>query len=208
LFALAIIPAAALAVVADRRAMRQAGGVPPEAPLESTEYGLVPAGEGWFVVNAGEARWRERTGTGALCDFEGEHQFAQLGINVRVVEPGEPITVYHWEADQEDFLVLRGEALLLIAGEERPLRAWDFVHCPAGVAHAIVGAGDGPCLLVAVGARDRSTGPDWGAYLVDDAALRHGCGVEVQTDDPSVAYARWPAWQSRRCGEGWLPDWG
>jgi uncharacterized cupin superfamily protein len=180
--------------------------VVPQAPLESSEHGLVPDGPGWFVVNAGEARWRERAGTGAVCDFEGDQPFEQLGINLRVVMPGEPTTVYHWEADQEDFLVLRGEGVLVIDGQERRLAPWDFVHCPAGVAHAIVGAGVGPCLLLAVGARDRSTGPDWGAYVVDAVALRHGCGVEVQTRDPRAAYARWPAWQSRRPGGDWLPD--
>ena len=72
--------------------------------------------------------------------------------------------MYHWEADQEDFLVLSGEALLIVEGDERPLRQWDLVHCPAGTKHVIVGAGDGPCLVLAVGARDRSTGPDWGAF--------------------------------------------
>ena len=207
LFALAIIATAGAAGVADRGAVRQAGGVIPQAPLRSGEHGVAPAGEGWFVLNAGEARWRERSGTGAVCDFEGEQPFAQLGVNLRVVAPGEPTTVYHWEADQEDFLVLAGEALLVIDGEERALRQWDFVHCPAGVAHAIIGAGAGPCLLLAVGARDRSSGPDWGAYVVDETALRHGCGVERQTSDPRVAYAAFGRRRPRRCGEGWLPDW-
>ena len=92
--------------------------------------------------------------------------------------------MYHWEADQEDFLVLAGEALLIVEGEERPLRQWDFVHCPAGTNHTIVGAGDASCLVLAVGARDRSTGPDWGGYTVDEAAIRHGAGVE-QGDDRS-----------------------
>src|SRR5262249_11889892 len=82
------------------------------------------------------------------------------------------------EADQEDFLVLAGEALLIIEGEERTLRQWDFVHCPPGTSHTIVGAGTSQCLVLAVGARDRSTGPDWGAYVVDETALRHGAGAE------------------------------
>ena len=49
---------------------------------------------------------------------------------------------------QQDFFVLKGEALLLVAGEERPLQAWDFFHCPAGTEHvtsaqatALVGPG-------------------------------------------------------------------
>jgi hypothetical protein len=43
------------------------------AQLVETERGLVPEGDGWFVLNAREAEWWElRTGGGALCDFEGE----------------------------------------------------------------------------------------------------------------------------------------
>ena len=134
----------------------------PEAPLEQTEHGLVPGGEGWYVLNAREAPWRSAQGRGAVSDFEGEHEFPQVGINIFVLEPGDPMSMYHWEADQEDFLVLAGEALLIVEGEERPLRQWDFVHCPPETNHVVVGAGEGPCVVLAVGARDRSTGPDWG----------------------------------------------
>ena len=96
--------------------------------------------------------------------------------------------MYHWEADQEDFLVLAGEALLIAEGDERPLRQWDFVHCPPGTKHVIVGAGDAPCAVVlAVGARASPRvrrGPDWGGYTVDRrAALRHGAGVEQETTE-------------------------
>src|SRR5215218_7529447 len=127
----------------------------PEAPLERTENGLVPAGEGWFVLNAREAQWHHAEGRSAVCDFEGEPEFPQLGINVSVLRPGEFMAMYHHEAVQEDFLVLAGEALLLVEGQERPLRQWDFVHCPPGTGHTIVGAGDGPCVVLAVGVRDR-----------------------------------------------------
>jgi uncharacterized cupin superfamily protein len=113
----------------------------------------------------------------------------QLGINLTRLEPDEPIAMYHWEADQEDFLVLVGEALLVIEGEGHRLREWDFVHCPPGTRHTIVGAGETPCLVLAVGARDRSRGPDWGEYTVDEAALRHGAGVERETTQASEAYA-------------------
>jgi len=102
--------------------------------------------------------------------------------------------------------VLAGEALVIVEGEERALRPWDFVHCPAGTKHVIVGAGDGPCIVVAVGARVRSTGPDWGGYVVDEAALRHGAGVEQETTDPNEAYARFPHREPTRYREGWLPD--
>jgi len=177
-----------------------------ESRLESTEHGLVPNGDGWFVVNAREAPWRYAQGRGAICLFEGEPEFPQVGINLEVLAPGETMAMYHWEADQEDFLVLAGEALVIVEGEERALRPWDFVHCPAGTKHVIVGAGDGPCIVVAVGARVRSTGPDWGGYVVDEAALRHGAGVEQETTDPNEAYARFPHREPTRYREGWLPD--
>jgi uncharacterized cupin superfamily protein len=116
------------------------------------------------------------------------------------------MSMYHWEADQEDFLVLAGEALLIIEGEERPLRQWDFVHCPAGTKHTILGAGDASCLVLAIGARDRSTGPDWGGYTVDEAALRHGAGVVHDTTDADQAYARFPTRAPSQYREGWLPE--
>jgi uncharacterized cupin superfamily protein len=114
--------------------------------------------------------------------------------------------MYHWEADQEDFLVLAGEALAIVEGEKRTLEQWDFLHCPAGTKHTIVGAGDAPCVVLAVGARDRSTGRDWGAYTVDEAALRHGAGVEHETTDAEEAYARFPKGKLTRYREGWLPE--
>jgi uncharacterized cupin superfamily protein len=182
-----------------------------EAKLAETDAGLVPASEGWFVVNAREARWIRRDGRGhnvpltGWTDEEAEAYFPQLGFAIVVLGPGEPIGMYHWEADQEDFLVVSGEALLLVEGEERPLRQWDFVHCPPGAEHMIVGAGDGPCVVVAVGAREHQTGA-WGAYTVDETALRHGVGVEEETDDAGVAYARFPAAQPTRYPKGLLPD--
>ena len=178
----------------------------PEAPLESTKDGLVPAGDGWFVLNARDARWRLSEGRGAYCVFEGEPEFSQVGVHLVTLEPGEPMAMYHWEADQEDFLVVSGEALLIAEGEERPLRQWDFVHCPPETKHVIVGAGEGPCLVVAVGARDRSTGPDWGGYSVEEAAIRHGAGVERETADPKEAYARFSPRRPTSYLEGWLPD--
>src|SRR5205085_2460897 len=127
-------------------------------------------------------------------------------INLTRLDPGEPMAMYHREADQEDFLVLAGEALLIVEGEERPLRKWDFVHCPPGTNHVIVGAGDGPCLVLAVGARDRSTGADWGSYTVDATALRHNAGVEQETTKPTEAYARFPDGGLTGYRDGWLPD--
>ena len=180
-----------------------------ESPLESTEHGLVPTGKGWFVLNACEAPWYERDGRGFYCEFEGfeEHapDFSQLGINLTVLRPGEALAVYHWEADQEDFLIVAGEALLIVEGEERPLRQWDLAHCPPGTEHTIVGAGGTPCVIVAVGARDRSTGPRWGAYTVAEAAIRRNVGVEQETTDPAQAYARFGASGRTRYRDGLLP---
>jgi uncharacterized cupin superfamily protein len=182
----------------------------PESRLESTEHGLVPMGDGWFVLNAREARWYHGSGRTSICEFEGafegEQDFLQFGINLSVLRPGEPMSMYHWEADQEDFLVLAGEALLIVEGEERLLRQWDFVHCPPETKHVIVGAGDTPCVVLAVGARGSSTGPDWGGYTVDEAALRHDAGVEQETTDQHQAYARFTKRELTRYQEGWLPD--
>ncbi len=177
-----------------------------ESRLEQTETGLVPVEDGWFVLNATAARWVDREGgAGRALSFEGRTDFPQVGINLFVLAPGEPIGMYHWEADQEDFLVLSGEALLLVEGEERPLRRWDFVHCPAGTKHIVVGAGDGPCAVLAVGAREHQAGDDWGGYTVDEVALRHGAGVEQETTQGEQAYAGLPPRRPTRYREGWLP---
>src|SRR3954466_9168520 len=121
----------------------------PEARLQRTNEGSVPAGDGWFVLNAADARWLGGD-FGSFTRFEGEQRFSRLGINIGVMQPGEPASMYHAEDEQEDFLVLAGEALLLIEGEERRLRQWDLVHCPAWTEHVFIGAGDGPCAILAV----------------------------------------------------------
>jgi uncharacterized cupin superfamily protein len=141
----------------------------------------------WFVRNARDAGWKENE-LGATCEFEedGVH-FEELGINLTSLRPGQPMTMYHREAYQEAFLILRGECLLIVEGQEVPLRQWDFFHCPRDVAHAIVGAGDGPSLVLATGSR---VGPDVILYPVDDVALAHGAGVETETPLPKEAYAR------------------
>src|SRR5262249_39627691 len=131
----------------------------PEAKLQQTEHGLVPQGDGWFVIGMRDAEWRHADGRGAVCvaldDFEGWRRPVQFRLHAFVLEPGEPMAVYHWEADQENFLVVSGQAVLVVEGEERRLRAWDFVHCPPHTKHVIVGAGDGPCVVIAVGSRER-----------------------------------------------------
>jgi uncharacterized cupin superfamily protein len=175
-----------------------------EAPLDPTETGLVPRGDGWFVLNAQEARWLHAEGRGARLTFEGDAAFAQVGVSLFVLEPGEPIGMYHWEADQEDFLVLSGDALLIVEGEERPLRQWDFVHCPPHTKHIIVGAGDKPSVVLAVGAREHQGTEGWGGYTVDEVALRHGAGVERETTDVKAAYAHVPGRTPTGYRERWL----
>jgi uncharacterized cupin superfamily protein len=178
----------------------------PEAQLNATEHGVVPESDGWFVLNARDARWRYADGRGAYSVLEGEQEFPQLGIHLVALGPGEPMAMYHWEADQENFLVLSGKALLIVEGEERPLRQWDFVHCPAGTNHVIVGAGNTTCLVVAVGARILTREPDWGGYPVDETALCHGAGVDEETTEPEQAYAGLTRRQPTAYREGWLPD--
>jgi uncharacterized cupin superfamily protein len=174
----------------------------PEAPLRRTTYGLVPDGDGWFVLNACETRWRDYGPLGAACDFEGKRPFKQLGINLNVLNPGEPMSMYHRENHQEGFLVLAGECLLIVEGEERPLKAWDFFHSPGGTAHVIVGAGDGPAVVLAVGARGGRKGI---VYLAEPAALAHDAGVKEETMKSAEAYAGFPHSARSLYREGWLP---
>jgi len=122
-------------------------------------------------------------------------RFADLGISLRAVEPGQPNGFYHAEGNQEDFLGVAGACVLVVAGEERRLGTWDFVHCPAGTEHAFVGAGDGPCVIFMAGARTRGRGV---VYPVSEAARRHGAGVETETTSPAEAYAEYPRWQRGR----------
>jgi uncharacterized cupin superfamily protein len=178
--------------------------VVPEAPLEPTEHGLVPAGEGWFVLNAKESRWHLEGPGGRITFFEGDRAgFQQLGLNVSLLDPGQQMSMYHWEDDQEDFLILSGEAVLVVEGQERPLRAWDLVHCPPKTKHVIVGGGSGPCVIVSVGSR--LAGDDWGAYTADATAAKHGASVQEETTDAATAYARFPERRPTAYREGWLP---
>jgi uncharacterized cupin superfamily protein len=185
--------------------------VVPQSNLAKTEHGLVPEGEGWYVINMRDAEWRHADGRGAVCvvgdDFEGwRRESDQLNVNPFVLMPGEPMARYHWEADQEDFLVVSGEAVLIVEGEERALRAWDFVHCPPGTRHVLVGAGSGPCLVVAVGSREHDGQPDSLGFPEDEVAKRHGASVEEDTLEGGAAYADVPPREPTAYREGWLPD--
>ena len=182
----------------------------PEAPLEQTDAGLVPVGPGWFVLNAREGRWRERPGRRGLAftgsdDWDADWFFPQLGVNLAVLDPGEPNSMYHWETETEAFFVLSGEALLIVEGEERPLRQWDFVHCPPKTEHVIVGAGDGPSVVLCMSSRENQAFGPYGEYIANEVAGRYGASPEEDTQDGSVAYAKVPKSVPARYREGWLP---
>ncbi len=163
----------------------------PEASFEDRGSGLAPASDGWFVVNVRDAQWLssengELKPSGSECVFESrEFWFRQLGVRVHVLEPGEANGLYHSETVQEAFLVLSGEARLLVEGEERILRPWDFFHCPPGTEHIFVGAGDGPCVIFMVGARVEGAGLH---YPVSELAAQYGASVETATSNPDEAY--------------------
>jgi uncharacterized cupin superfamily protein len=159
----------------------------------------------WYVTNLSEGQWWDY-GPAGFARLLVEDKAAQVGVNVFVLEPGQPMAMYHWEADQEGFLVLSGEALLIIDGEERTIRQWDYVHCPPGVPHTRVGAGDGPCVILAIGARQHAEEDDWGGYPVSELAMRHNASTEEETTDPQVAYARFPKRVEGAFNEGWLPS--
>ena len=163
----------------------------PEAQLEDFGSGLAPISEGWFVVNVRDAQWLtseggEKQPSGSECPFEsGKAEFRQLGVRLHVLPPGESNGLYHHESQQEDFLVLSGECVLLVEDEERRLHPWDFVHSPAGTEHIFVGAGDAPSVILMVGARSE----DWHVrYPVSDLAARYAASVDKETSNPDEAY--------------------
>ncbi|MGN6377687.1 MAG: cupin domain-containing protein [Gaiellales bacterium] len=183
-----------------------------EAQLRDDGTGLVPREPGWFVVNAREARWFNRPGRGhslpltGADGFEAETYFPMLGMSIQVLPPGEPNATYHWETEQEDFLVLEGEPVLIIEGEQRRLRRWDFVHCPPGAKHAFAGAGDGPCVILAVSSRQFQKDGPWGYYCTDETAARYNASSPETTQDGDLAYARFPPSVPARYRDGLLPD--
>jgi uncharacterized cupin superfamily protein len=174
----------------------------PEAPLDDFGSGKTPVGEGWFVVNVRDAEWWFAATRGGRCGFENEYgdspiEFDQLGIGLTVLGPGQT-SLYHAEENQEAFLVLSGECDLVVEGEERRLRAWDFFHCPPWTAHAFAGVGDAPCVILMAGAR---TGPGV-RYPVSERAARHGASVAEETSDWRQAYAAAERFRRER-----PPDW-
>ena len=174
----------------------------PEAQLKQTEAGLIPQGAGWFVLNARDTSWVRSEERGQDTDFEGGQEWTELGFRIHVLMPGQRNGMYHRENAQEDFLVVSGECVLVIEGEERRLEAWDFVHCPPWTQHIFVGAGDRPCVIVMAGSR---AGGFEVVYPVDDVAAKHGTSVRKETSSPEEAYAGFGPEARSAYETGWLP---
>jgi uncharacterized cupin superfamily protein len=145
--------------------------------------------EQWFVVNVRDAEWQSKGEFGVRCRFESPHApFPELGVTVQLIQPGQPSSLYHAEDAQEGFLVLAGACLAVIEGQEHPLRQWDYLHCPPGTRHVLVGAGDQPCTVLMVGA-PRSASLSEMLYPRDPVAARHGASVAETTRSSKQAYA-------------------
>ncbi len=161
-----------------------------EAAIEDTPEGRVPAGEGWFILGLQELAWAAVPGGGTWCVFQAPSAPSpSLGIGVHVLGPGETPGMYHAESEQEGFLVLSGECLAIVEGQERRMGPWDYLHCPPGTAHILVGAGKGPCAILMVGTRSPATTT---RYLPEPAAARHGAAVARATTSSGEAYAERP----------------
>jgi uncharacterized cupin superfamily protein len=178
--------------------------MPEEARLVRSDSGsLYPEGEGWFVVNARDTHWWHSEAFGSTAPFEGyKAPFQEFGINLRVLQPGRPNCLYHSENAQEAIFVLFGEPLLLIEGEERPLKQWDFVHLPPGTQHVLVGAGTGPCGVLLVGTRPKE---EELFYPAAEVARKYKAAAEQDTANPEEAYAPYPESIMGRVPEGTLP---
>ncbi len=143
-----------------------------------------------FVINLRDAVAIGHPRVATLIQLEPDGvTWPDTGVNVQIMQPGQPNCRYHSEPVQEDFLVLQGECIAIFDGEEHRLRQWDFLHCTAGTEHAFVGAGAGPCAVLMIGSRRE----DACHYAVNDLAARYGASVSEETDDRLEAYADWSA---------------
>ena len=161
-----------------------------EATIERTAEGVRPVGDGWFVVNVADLAASGNSRMGITGSPEPrDARFAEFGVNLRVLEPGQFNARYHRENEQEGFLVLSGECILVVEGEERRLRQWDFFRSPPGTEHIFVGAGDGPCAILMIGARPEA---EQLHYPASEVAAKHGASAAKETPNPEEAYADWP----------------
>jgi uncharacterized cupin superfamily protein len=130
-----------------------------------------------------------------------ESRFPQIGFNIGVLWPGQPACMYHREPNQEGFLIVAGECILFVEGEERRMRQWDYFHCPPDTDHVMVAIGDEPCVAVAVGSRaSRDV-----VYPEFEPARSYGGAVEKETADPEEAYAG-IEFHDAPYADGWLPE--
>jgi uncharacterized cupin superfamily protein len=141
-----------------------------------------------FIANVKDMPARSHPRRSSVIDFEPDGvEWPDTGVNIAIMQPGEPNCLYHSEPVQEDFLVLHGECIAIVDGEERPMRQWDFLHCPAGVEHVFVGAGDGPSAVLMIGSRR----VDEAYYPVNEVAAKYGASAAEATGSPPEAYAEW-----------------
>jgi uncharacterized cupin superfamily protein len=159
-----------------------------------------------FVVNARDVTWRGREGLGPWANLEGDAEFEELGFQLVVLDPGVPACMYHGESTQENFLVVSGECVLVIEGEERQLKQWDFVHCPSMTEHVFVGAGDSPCAVVMIGARVWKEREEEIIYPANEVAAKYGASVLETTPSPDEAYGRFTRRDPNPYRDGDLPD--
>jgi uncharacterized cupin superfamily protein len=162
-----------------------------EASSEETPYGRYVTSDGWFVLNLADAlavRNDEKGGTTYPLESR-EAPFRDVGVRVVVLPPGQPNALYHSEQVQEGFLVLSGECTLIVEEEERQLRQWDYFHCPADTRHVLVGAGEGPCAVLMLGARPEV---ETLLYPASEVAAKYDASAAKETADPDEAYADWP----------------
>jgi quercetin dioxygenase-like cupin family protein len=164
-----------------------------EAHIDETKQGRLPSGEGWFILNLGEIAWETVLGFGVWRGFNWARTSGDepgLGVHIHVLQAGETNGYYHAEAAQEGFIVLSGECLAIVEGQERPMRQWDYLHSPPGTAHTTIGAGDGPCVILMFGSPDPGRKVEW---IADETAAKHGASVERTTGDAEEAYGDLPA---------------
>ena len=137
-----------------------------------------------LIINLADAPAWSHPQQGTDLVFEPrDADWPDTGVNVQIMQPGQPNCRYHSEPVQEDFLVLHGECIVILDGEERPLRQWDYVHCPAGTEHVFVGAGDGPCAVLMIGSRRENAAH----YPVNEVAAKYDASAAAETDEPAEA---------------------
>ena len=182
-----------------------------EAAPETRAPGSCPCLPGGSLANDRDLRWSHKPEQGESLPLTGRDEyeaetFPMLGMAIRVMQPAQPSGTYHWETEQEDFLVLDGEGVLIVEGEERTLRRWDFVHCPPGAKHGFAGAGERPFVLLCASSRQFQKDGPWGFYCADETAAKCNASSPEDTQDGEIAYGRFSETVESRSREGTLPD--